>query len=55
LVDPKKPDELIAAISVAISDAGPRKRNDLVETFDVGRFRARVSDWMNEQAALAAA
>jgi phosphatidyl-myo-inositol dimannoside synthase len=56
MVDPKKPDELIEAITAALS-AGARRqgRNDLVETFDVGRFRARVSDWMNEQTALAAA
>ena len=55
MVDPKKPDELIEAITAAISGGRRRARNDLVETFDVGRFRARVSHWMNEQTALAAA
>jgi hypothetical protein len=53
MVDPKKPDELIEAITAALSGAWCRARNDLVETFDVGRFRTRVSLWMNEQTALA--
>ena len=55
MVDPKRPDELIEAITAALGGARRRARNDLVETFDVGRFRARVSHWMNEQTALAAA
>jgi glycosyltransferase involved in cell wall biosynthesis len=55
LVDPKKPDELVEAISAAMSGTRRRARNDLVETFDVGRFRVRVSRWMSEQAALAIA
>src|SRR4029453_16991380 len=55
MVDPKKPDHLIEAITAAMSGARCRARNDLVETFDVGHFRARVSHWMNEQTALAAA
>jgi glycosyltransferase involved in cell wall biosynthesis len=55
MVDPKKPDELIEAITAAMRSAQRRARNDLVETFDVGRFRARVAHWMNRQAALAAA
>jgi phosphatidylinositol alpha-1,6-mannosyltransferase len=54
MVDPKKPDELIEAITAVLGGARRRARNDLVETFDVGRFRARVSHWMNEQTALAA-
>ena len=48
MVDPSKPDELIEAITAAIRGSR-RVRNDLVKTFDVGRFRARVSDWMNGQ------
>jgi phosphatidyl-myo-inositol dimannoside synthase len=55
MVDPKKPDELIEAITAAMSGAQRRARNDLVETFDVRHFRARVSHWMNEQTQLAAA
>jgi phosphatidylinositol alpha-1,6-mannosyltransferase len=55
MVDPKKPDELIEAITAAMRGGRRRARNDLVETFDVGCFRARVSHWMREQTALAAA
>jgi glycosyltransferase involved in cell wall biosynthesis len=54
-VDPKQPDQLIEAITAALGGARRRPRNALVETFDVGHFRARVSDWMNQQTALAAA
>ena len=53
VVDPNKPDELIGAITSAIGEARRRARNELVEIFDVHHFRARVSLWMNEQAALA--
>ena len=49
MVDPSKPDELIEAITAPIRGGRRRARNDLVETFDVGRFRARVVHWMNEQ------
>ena len=42
MVDPSKPDELIEAITASIRGGPRRARNDLVETFDVGRFRARV-------------
>jgi glycosyltransferase involved in cell wall biosynthesis len=55
MVDPRKPDELIEAITAAIRGTRCRSRNDLVETFEVSRFRTRVSHWMNEQAALAVA
>src|SRR5262245_17211800 len=55
MVDPKKPDELVEAITAVTSGAQRRARNDLVETFDVGRFRARVSHWIKQQSAPAAA
>jgi phosphatidyl-myo-inositol dimannoside synthase len=48
MVDPKNPEELIKAIAAAISGTR-RARNDLVETFNVSRFLARVSQWINEQ------
>src|SRR5262245_26229719 len=35
MVDPKRPDELIEAITAALGGARRRARNDLVETFDV--------------------
>jgi glycosyltransferase involved in cell wall biosynthesis len=43
------------AITAAMRGAQRRARNDLVEGFDVSRFRARVAHWMKRQAALAAA
>jgi phosphatidyl-myo-inositol dimannoside synthase len=52
MIDPKKADELIHAIISTISKVRRRVRNELVETFDVGHFRARTSRWMNEQIAL---
>jgi phosphatidyl-myo-inositol dimannoside synthase len=55
MVDPAKPDELVAAITAIMSVAPSRIRNDLVETFDVDRFRARVSDWIERTAELAVA
>jgi glycosyltransferase involved in cell wall biosynthesis len=55
MVDPTKPDELIEAITVLTSVQLRRARNTLVETFDVSRFRARVSHWMSAQTALATA
>jgi len=55
MVDPKRPDELLEAITAAIGGARRRARNDLVETFGVGRFRGRVAHWMDRQVALAAA
>jgi glycosyltransferase involved in cell wall biosynthesis len=54
MVDPRRPDELVEAITSAMRNMR-RRRNDLVETFDVGCFRARVADWISRQAALAAA
>jgi glycosyltransferase involved in cell wall biosynthesis len=55
LVDPRKQDEVVEAITAAIRSGRRRPRNDLVETFDIGRFRARVSEWMSQQVPLAAA
>jgi phosphatidylinositol alpha-1,6-mannosyltransferase len=55
MVDPKKPDEVVEAITDALRGAGRRARNDLVATFNVGRFRARVAHWIDRQTALAAA
>ena len=55
LVDPAKPDDLVLAIGQAIKARQPRVRNELVETFGIGRFRARVAEWLSEQTAFAAA
>jgi glycosyltransferase involved in cell wall biosynthesis len=55
LIDPAKPDELMAAIAAAINARQHRVRNQLVETFGIGRFRRRVAEWLRQQAELAAA
>jgi phosphatidyl-myo-inositol dimannoside synthase len=55
MVDPRSPDELIEAITSILNTRQPRVRNSLIETFDTGRFRARVSDWMSKQSRLALA
>jgi phosphatidyl-myo-inositol dimannoside synthase len=52
MVDPKKPNELVEALTAVLGGTGRRARNELVETFNVDRFRARVSNWVNEQTAL---
>jgi phosphatidylinositol alpha-1,6-mannosyltransferase len=50
LVDPNNPDELTRAISAVINTPKPRTRSPQVETFDVGRFQARVAEWLTQQA-----
>jgi phosphatidylinositol alpha-1,6-mannosyltransferase len=55
IVDPRKPDDLILAIGAAINGGKHRVRNQLVETFSVGRFRTRVGEWLRQQVELAAA
>ncbi len=55
MVDPSKPDELVEAISAAMHAEPRRARNSLVETFGIGRFRARVAQWMTQQAEVVAA
>jgi glycosyltransferase involved in cell wall biosynthesis len=55
LIDPTKPDDLVLAIGEAINARQHRGRIKMVETFGIGRFRARVDEWMKQQAELAAA
>jgi glycosyltransferase involved in cell wall biosynthesis len=50
IVDPTKPDDLVLAIEAALSARQHRVRNQLIETFSTGRFRARVSEWLRQQA-----
>jgi phosphatidyl-myo-inositol dimannoside synthase len=52
LVDPASPEELIEAVTAAMSAERRRTGNELLKFFDVSQFQARVSDWMREQAAL---
>jgi phosphatidyl-myo-inositol dimannoside synthase len=49
IVNPRKPDELVEAITAVMKAKPRRARNNLVETFAVDRFRAHVSYWVNEQ------
>jgi phosphatidylinositol alpha-1,6-mannosyltransferase len=55
MVDPSNPDELVLAIGAAINARQHRVRNQLVETFSIGRFRTCVAEWVTQQAELAAA
>jgi glycosyltransferase involved in cell wall biosynthesis len=55
MVDPTKPDDLVMAIGAAIRLRQRRARNQLVETFAVGRFRTRVAEWLKQQAQFTAA
>jgi glycosyltransferase involved in cell wall biosynthesis len=55
MVDPTKPDDLVLAIRAAINTRQHHVRNQLVETFGIGRFRTRVAEWLRQQAELAAA
>jgi glycosyltransferase involved in cell wall biosynthesis len=48
LIDPAKPDELMAAVTAVLGEDTPRQRNALVQTFGVGGFRRRVHDWCTE-------
>jgi phosphatidylinositol alpha-1,6-mannosyltransferase len=52
MVDPTNPDELVEAITAIVTAGPPRIRNSLIETFNIDRFRARVSHWMSEQVGL---
>jgi glycosyltransferase involved in cell wall biosynthesis len=45
LVDPQKPEELIAAIAEVLSVKRPRRRIDAIRTFDRDSFTSRVGDW----------
>ncbi len=51
LVDPRKPNELIEAVTSVLQNPAPRKRADGIDVFSVQNFRARVADWCQAQAA----
>jgi phosphatidyl-myo-inositol dimannoside synthase len=55
MVDPTRLDDLVLAIEAAINARQHRGRNKMVETFGIGQFRARVAEWVMQQAELAAA
>lgn len=49
LVDPRNPAELLDAVTTALNSESPRRRNELVETFSVDKFRDRVAAWIGAQ------
>lgn len=54
LVDPRKPDELIEAVTAILKHPSPRVRTNGIDMFSTQNFRARVADWCRAQAARAA-
>jgi glycosyltransferase involved in cell wall biosynthesis len=55
LVDPKNSSELTEAISAVLQDKPDRRRNEEINAFSIGAFRARVAGWMTRQAELSTA
>jgi phosphatidylinositol alpha-1,6-mannosyltransferase len=51
LVDPKVPEELIEAVTGALTNGARHERDDAVIVFDVAHFRSRVAAWLEEMAA----
>jgi phosphatidyl-myo-inositol dimannoside synthase len=45
LVDPKRPDELLQAITAVLDVASPRRRIEAIDIFSSENFRARVAEW----------
>ena len=54
LVDPRRPDELVEAVTAVLNDPSPRGRLDGIDWFSSENFRARVADWCRAQASCAA-
>jgi glycosyltransferase involved in cell wall biosynthesis len=52
LVDPKRPDELIQAVSSLLERAPVRERVDGIEFFSMQNFKDRVADWCYTQAVI---
>ena len=51
LVDPRKPEELIEAVTAVLQNPSPRARADGIDMFSTQKFRARVADWCRAQVA----
>lgn len=49
LVDPSNQSELLEAVTSALRSTAPRRRNDLIKTFDVPNYRARVAHWIQQE------
>jgi hypothetical protein len=50
LVDPSAPGELISVVSAVLGNGRLHKRNEAIAEFDVPHFRARVAQWLEQQA-----
>jgi phosphatidylinositol alpha-1,6-mannosyltransferase len=49
LIDPKKPDELVQAITTVLENASPRVRIDAIDIYSRQNFKARVAQWCGAQ------
>jgi phosphatidylinositol alpha-1,6-mannosyltransferase len=49
LVDPKVPEELIAAVTDVLTSEHVRDRHSQLAFFDVAHFRSRVASWLEQQ------
>ena len=54
LVDPRRPDELIEAVTAVLKDPSPRARTDGIDMFSCENFHERVADWCRAQTSSAA-
>jgi phosphatidyl-myo-inositol dimannoside synthase len=51
LVDPRKPEELIEAVTAVLRNPSPRARAEGIDMFSTQTFRAGVADWCRAQVA----
>ena len=49
LVNPSSQSELLEAVTSALRNTVPRRRSDLIKTFDVPNYRARVAHWIRQE------
>lgn len=54
LVDPRKPEELIEAVTAVLKNPSSHARADGIDIFSIQNFRARVAEWCRAQVAYAA-
>jgi phosphatidyl-myo-inositol dimannoside synthase len=54
IVDPRKPDELLDAVSAGLDRPSSHRRNELIDVFSAENFKSRVNNWCREQAAATA-
>jgi glycosyltransferase involved in cell wall biosynthesis len=54
LIDPRKPDELIEAVTAVLKDPSPCARTNGIDMFSTQNFSARVAEWCRAQVACAA-